>query len=291
MYTLTLTYRRMYILTSSTHFFVHLQRTQAVWTGTCGFNQQCRAVGSDAIIGPQPSSGDSGNNSTSYARIGRWRSPSTLRPRAGSVDLALGVGVGMFIGGAAVFVLLVTVRNRRLNRSHQQTINGGGAGGFGYDGVRLHGSGTRVRGGGGGSGGSWSRRRSSFPMRSGKAAAKQVAIELGRGGFDYGTYSNEEEAFESLTIEKEGRRGGAKEDQGAPKGSGELQSAAVAPTGLGKSWKDTGGGSGRGRQSRNGRGKRHTPRLSTHSEYDAEAESQQALLGARADEDGSCDSM
>ncbi|CAM9496692.1 unnamed protein product [Ectocarpus sp. 6 AP-2014] len=117
---------------------------QAVWTGTCSFNQQCRAVGYATVAPPEPrgSHHARGRNSSLITNIG-----GGMRPRAGSVDLAVGVGAGLCLGAAAMFVVLMT-RFRRTPRWRQHQRHGQGARGFGYDGVRLHGG-----GGGGGWGG------------------------------------------------------------------------------------------------------------------------------------------
>ncbi|CAN0131130.1 unnamed protein product, partial [Hapterophycus canaliculatus] len=113
---------------------------QAVWTGTCSFNQQCRAVGNAAVPPPAAPGVDGGRrNSSSITSIGSPASAAALRPRAGSVDLALGVGVGLCLGGAAVFVVLMTRFKRAPRWPHQR---GQGSRGFGYDGVRLHGGGV-----------------------------------------------------------------------------------------------------------------------------------------------------
>lgn len=167
---------------------------QAVWTGTCAFNQQCRAVGSAKVL-PSHDGHNSGatNSSSSMTNIGGG---AAARPRTGSVDLALGVAVGMCIGGAAVFVVLM--RNRRF----QTVTTRRGSTGFGHDGVRLHGGRSQgVKGRGGGV--RWPYRRPGFPGGGGKATnAKQVAIELGRGGFDF---DGEEEAFAALPLDRNAR--------------------------------------------------------------------------------------
>lgn len=120
-----------------------------------------------------------------------------MRPRTGSIDLALGVGVGLCLGAAAVFVIFMT-RLRRAPRHHPWRGQGQQAApGFGYDGVRLHGG-----GGSGAAGGvsRWPHRRKGFPGRGGKAKAgpKEVAIELGRVGFDYD--GNEARDFDELSL-------------------------------------------------------------------------------------------
>lgn len=245
-------------------------------------------MGSAAIGDPQTSSSSIasgvGNNSTLSVRARVRSSNSTLRPRTGSIDLALGVGVGMFIGGAAVFVLMVTIRNRRLHRPQNSFVNGGGAGGFGYDGVRLHGAGRGGRGGGmGGSvtAGGWPRRRRSFPVGGGvgkrtAAGAKEVAIELGRGGLDYDAY-NDEEAFASLTLEQKGLEGRGGEENGGTEASGGMQSNEAL--------KGSRRASQEGAKGRNGRGGKRTGWLSTHEEAAVEEGSQQALLGDGSEDD------
>lgn len=98
-----------------------LPKPQAVWTGTCGFNQHCRAVGADAIAAP-----DSPASKSPSDPLVTDISKSPIRPRTGSVDLAVGVGVGMFIGGAAVFIVLITIRKRRSQRWGGNGRNGAG---------------------------------------------------------------------------------------------------------------------------------------------------------------------
>lgn len=175
------------------------------------FNQLCRAVGAAAIAPPDGAGGQQGNAS-SIANIGGTATGTMRPPRTGSFDLALGVGVGLCLGGAAVFVVLMTRFRRQAARWPRR--QGEGARGFGYDGVRLHGG-----GGGGGSaaaagegGARWPRRRSGPPTRhgrrggggKGKAAAggrggpKEVALELGRVGFDYDGREGSE--FAALTL-------------------------------------------------------------------------------------------
>lgn len=209
----------------------------------------------------------SGNDSTFSVRMRERSSNQTFRPHTGSIDLALGVGVGMFIGGAAVFVLMVTIRNRRLHRPQNSFVNGGGAGGFGYDGVRLHGAG-RGRRGGSITAGAWPRRRRAFPVGVGvgnrpAAGAKQVAIELGRGGLDYDSYKDEE-AFASQTIEQKGTEA-----------SGEIESLKGARR-----------ASEEGTTASNGRGGKRVGWLSTPKEaVGMEEGSQQALLGHDSEDD------
>lgn len=102
-------------------------KPQAVWTGTCGFNQHCRAVGADAVAAPD-SPGLESPSDPLVTDIGS----SPMRPRTGSVDLAVGVGVGMFIGGAAVFIVLITIRKRR-----SQSWGGDGRNGAGLSSDRM----------------------------------------------------------------------------------------------------------------------------------------------------------
>lgn len=155
-------------------------------------------MGSAALVSPADPSGGNAEvigNSSTITNIDR-SSKGTLRPKAGSVDLAVGVGVGMCIGGAAVFVVLMTMRNRRTtSRKMRGEVVGAG---FGFDGVRLHG-GTGGRGRGGDR---WPRRRKGFPIVVGgrkTAGAKEIAIELGRGGFDY----NGDEEFAALKLDQD----------------------------------------------------------------------------------------
>lgn len=156
-------------------------------------------MGFAAVPPPKPNSGgdgDGGRNASSIANVG-----GTVRPRTGSIDLALGVGVGLCLGGAAMFVILMT-RFRRTSRWPQQGQGQGqGAGGFGYDGVRLHGGGSGAAGGGGVS--RWPRGRKGFPVRGGKAKAgpKEVSVELGRVGFDYD--GTEAQDFAELKLQEE----------------------------------------------------------------------------------------
>lgn len=134
-----------------------------------------------------------------------------MRPRTGSVDLAVGVGVGMCIGGAAVFVVLATMRKRRLQRlGGRQGVGGNGV--DPDDAVLWNRTGARGEGGVGGRGvggkGSWrggARRRGSggFISRRGKAsssvAVRQVLV--GPGGFD-----SEEEALTGELVSTEEAR-------------------------------------------------------------------------------------
>lgn len=121
----------------------------------------------------------------------------------------------MCIGGAAVFIVLMTMRKRRLQQQQRRPHGGGGGSrDFGYDGVRLHGeTGAGAGAGGGkasGQGGlRWPRRRNGpGPPRGGKGAGpKQVAIELGRGGFDR---DSDEELLAGLKLEQGGAAAGGR---------------------------------------------------------------------------------
>lgn len=145
-----------------------------------------------------------GNYSSSITNIGGGT--GALGPRAGSIDLAVGVGAGLCLGGAAMFVVLMT-RFRRGPRWRQHQKHGQGGRGFGYDGVRLHGG-----GGGGGGGSTWPRQRSGFPMRGRKgrrAGPKEVALELGRVGFEYDGEEARDFAAFKLQDEDHGVGGGS----------------------------------------------------------------------------------
>lgn len=174
-----------------------------MWTGTCAFNQHCRAVGADAVPPRAQSGSSSGGNgkSSPITNIG----DSTAHPRTGSVDLAVGVGVGMCIGGAAVFVVLATMRKRRLQRWR------GGGEGIGYEGMATrHESkdgerdgGENTRRVGGSAGKPWAKRRRhksfSFRRRAASAASvRQVSLELGKGGFD--GHDSDDEFLPSLEL-------------------------------------------------------------------------------------------
>ncbi|CAM9120440.1 unnamed protein product, partial [Scytosiphon promiscuus] len=197
---------------------------QAVWTGTCSFNQQCRAVGKATVPPPAAPDGGRGRNSSSITNIGGpATSTAALRPRTGSVDLAVGVGVGLCLGGAAVFVVLMT-RFKRAPRWPHQTGQGGR--GFGYDGVRLHGGGAGAgragRGGAEGGVARWPRRQTEgFPIRGrrgrgggrgAKSGPKAVGLELDRVGFDY------DRGVGVLELRDDGDRG-RDQDYGAGGGS------------------------------------------------------------------------
>lgn len=102
------------------------------------------------------------------------------------------------------------------------------------------------------------------------AGAKQVAIELGRGGLDYDTY-NDEEAFASLTL-LEGRGG--------------VENGGTEPIREMESLKGSRRASDEGvKGSSNGRGGKRAGWLSTHKEATLEEGSQQALLGHESEED------
>lgn len=150
-------------------------------------------MGWEAVSGPNPGTAD--------GSTGGPPSPITdmkARPRTGSVDLALGVGVGMCIGGAAVFVVLATMRKRRLQRWRS------GAGGLNAEGFMGLNESSRGEASRGQRGGRWPRRRrGGFPVRGKEAVAvRQVAIELGRRGFDGGD-SSDDEAFAKLKLHDE----------------------------------------------------------------------------------------
>lgn len=175
-----------------------------MWTGTCGFNQRCRAVGA-ASLEIETNSGRYGSDGVSGPPL-KEIGDSGAHPRTGSIDLAVGVGVGMCLGGAAVFIALATMRKRRL-----QKWRGGGESAV-YGGIaRVEGeeregrARTSANKGGcvGSAGGRWPRRRHhrGFSIRgkgTSAAAVRQVALELGRDGFD--RHASDEEEFAALRL-------------------------------------------------------------------------------------------
>lgn len=233
---------------------------------------------------PAAAAGDKGNSS-SITNIGSPASSAeALRPRTGSVDLALGVGVGLCLGGAAVFVVLMTRFKRAPRWPHQA---GQGSRGFGYDGVRLHGGGVGAGAGRRGGMPRWPRRQTDgFPIRgrrgkgggrSAKTGPKEVALELGRVGFDYDR-GREFQDFAALKLRDQedrdpdldyGSAGGVSDRgsgvhrrPGSGDGGGGL---GLAPT---RSYEGRRAGSGRDREGETAVSRPPSPSLRDTSEHD-----------------------
>ncbi|CAM9243209.1 unnamed protein product, partial [Choristocarpus tenellus] len=116
---------------------------QSVWTGRCGFNTHCRSVGAAAIDSDSKRGGTGGTGGTSVGILSR------NKDRVGSIDLALGVAVGLVVGGAAMLVVIMFFRRRWLDglaEARHLGLAGGRWGGVGADGRKR---GTR---------GNWRRR-------------------------------------------------------------------------------------------------------------------------------------